>query len=59
MRLPRGVPWFIFAEGRPGEFPRTVMMGAGWFINWLVAEWIISRRHRRRPNVRVVEPQVA
>ena len=42
------LPWFILAEGRPGELPRTVMMGAGWAINIVFAEWII-RRGRTRP----------
>jgi uncharacterized membrane protein len=35
------LPWFILAEGRPGELPRAVMMGAGWVINVMVAEWVI------------------
>src|SRR5690606_12155075 len=30
------IPWFILAEGRPGETPRAVMMGAGWLINVVV-----------------------
>ena len=38
------LPWFIFATGKPGEGPRAVMMGAGWLINILFAEWIIRRR---------------
>ena len=38
------LPWFIFATGKPGEGPRAVMMGAGWLINILFAEWVISRR---------------
>ena len=37
------LPWFIFAEGRPGELPRAVMMGSAWVINVIVAEWIIRR----------------
>lgn len=43
------LPWFVFAETKPGEFPRAVMMGAGWIINVVVAELVI-RRHRA-PNV--------
>lgn len=40
------LPWFIFA-GKPGETARTVLMGAGWVINVVVAEWIIrSGEHR-------------
>jgi hypothetical protein len=34
------LPWFIFV-GKPGEAARTVLMGAGWVINVLVAEWIV------------------
>jgi uncharacterized membrane protein len=37
------LPWFIFV-GKPGVVPRAVMMGAGWVINVVVAEWIIRRR---------------
>jgi uncharacterized membrane protein len=37
------LPWFILV-GQPGETGRTVMMGAGWVINVIVAEWIIRRR---------------
>ena len=36
--------WFIVATGKPGEGARGIMMGAGWVINILVAEWIIRRR---------------
>ena len=41
------IPWFVLAEGKPGEGPRAVMMGAGWVINVVVAEWIIRRRSAR------------
>ncbi len=37
------LPWFLLVEGWPGEFPRAVMMGAGWAINLAVAEWVIRR----------------
>jgi uncharacterized membrane protein len=43
------LPWFLFAEAKPGELPRTVMMGAGWIINVAVAELVIRRHHT--PNV--------
>jgi uncharacterized membrane protein len=39
------LPWLMVMEGRPGEGARALMMGAGWGINILVAEWIIRRRH--------------
>jgi uncharacterized membrane protein len=53
------LPWFMVMEGKPGEAGRAVMMGAGWAINIVAAEWIIRRRHalprstsgeRRMPN---------
>lgn len=38
------VPWFLLAEGRPGETGRGIMMGLGWVINVVVAEWVIIRQ---------------
>jgi hypothetical protein len=38
--------------GTPGESVRAVLMGAGWVINVIVAEWIIrngSRNHATSP----------
>lgn len=37
------LPWLILV-GQPGELGRSVVMGAGWVINVIVAEWIIRRR---------------
>ena len=37
------LPWFVLV-GKPGEAARTVLMGAGWTINVVVAEWAIRRR---------------
>ena len=37
------LPWFLFVDAKPGETARTVMMGLGWVINIIVAEWIIRR----------------
>lgn len=34
------LPWTL-AFGAPGEFPRALLMGAGWVINLVVAERII------------------
>ena len=34
------LPYFALI-GRPDEFRRAVLMGAGWVINVIVAEWII------------------
>jgi uncharacterized membrane protein len=46
------LPWFIFV-GQPDEDARTVMMGAGWVINLVVAEWVIWRgRIGSRPRQR-------
>jgi uncharacterized membrane protein len=41
------LPWFILVGPQPTELPRAVMMGAGWVINVLVAEWVIRRSARR------------
>ena len=43
------LPWFILV-GKPGESSRAVLMGAGWVINLVVAEWIIRRRSFRRDS---------
>ena len=37
------LPWFVLF-GTPGETPRAFLMGAGWVINLIVAEWFIRRR---------------
>jgi uncharacterized membrane protein len=47
------LPWFILV-GKPGESARTLLMGAGWVINVIVAEWVIRRDRSvsvRRSNV--------
>ena len=45
------LPWFLLVgSGVPDEFSRAVMMGAGWVINLIVAEWIIRKRPSRRPR---------
>jgi hypothetical protein len=40
------VPWFLLF-GAPDELTRAILMGAGWVINIIVAEWIIRRRPLR------------
>ncbi len=30
--------------GKPSEFSRALLMGAGWVINLAVAEWVIRKR---------------
>lgn len=37
------LPWLL-SHHLPGELGRTLVMGAGWAINLLVAEWAIRRR---------------
>jgi len=51
------LPWFILV-GKPGESARTVLMGAGWVINVVVAEWII-RRHGSSLGATVVSRSLA
>jgi uncharacterized membrane protein len=46
------MPWFILV-GQPTEGPRAVMMGSGWVINVIVAEWIIRRQRKVAPARRV------
>jgi uncharacterized membrane protein len=41
------LPWFLLVGGRPGELSRALMMGAGWVINVVMAEWIIRKRQAR------------
>ena len=42
------LPWFLLV-GKPGESTRAVLMGAGWVINLVLAEWIIRKRPSRYP----------
>jgi hypothetical protein len=42
------LPWFVLVDRHPGELPRALMMGAGWAINVVIAEWIIRRVPSRR-----------
>ena len=39
------IPWFVFTDLQ-SELSRTICMGAGWVINALVAEWVISHKKR-------------
>lgn len=43
------LPWFLF-PGIQGELSRTLFMGAGWAINIVIAEWLISRRRISHSN---------
>ena len=45
------LPWFVLVDRTPGELPRGIMMGAGWLLNAVIAEWVI-RRSRGRQVVR-------
>jgi uncharacterized membrane protein len=51
------LPWFLLVGDKPGELPRAVMMGAGWAINVLVAEWIIRNRTGHRVPGRIPNKQ--
>jgi uncharacterized membrane protein len=53
------LPWFILMDTNPGETGRTVMMGAGWVINVVVAEWIIRKDERRSVAMKALLPQRA
>jgi uncharacterized membrane protein len=46
----------VIIAGPPSELSRALLMGAGWAINLVVAEWAIRRRLRRpaRPTTAVV-----
>lgn len=41
------LPWILFPSLH-GEWARTLMMGAGWVINLIVAEWIIRKQKEER-----------
>ena len=54
------LPWFILVgTGKPGETIRAVMMGAGWVINVIVAEFIIRRRVPRAKVARAARTLAA
>ncbi|TGM55372.1 DUF2306 domain-containing protein [Leptospira biflexa] len=38
------LPWFVIVGGDPSGVPRDLMMGAGWLINLIFAEWLIRRK---------------
>ncbi|MEU4533621.1 DUF2306 domain-containing protein [Streptosporangium sp. NPDC023825] len=44
------LPWFLIF-GTPGEFPRALLVAAGWVINLAVAEWFIRKRPIGRGRV--------
>lgn len=44
------LPYFIIVRGAPRGWTRDSLMGAGWLINVLVAEWIIRRQPRLAAN---------
>jgi len=52
------LPWFLLVGDKPGELPRGLMMGAGWIINVLVAEWIIRNRIAQ-PKLREVDGRLS
>ena len=42
------VPWLLLV-GTPGPTTTALLMGAGWVIDLVVAEWLIRRRPPRTP----------
>src|SRR5688500_13985427 len=51
------LPWFVLTDGKPGELPRAMMMGAGWALNIVVAEYVIRSRYAR-PKTALARPAV-
>jgi hypothetical protein len=51
------LPWFIFVGDQPGEAGRAVMMGLGWIINAIVAEYVIRTRVAVPVRVRPRQPR--
>jgi hypothetical protein len=39
------VAWLVLV-GPPGELARALVLGAGWVINLVVAEWLVRRPRR-------------
>ena len=56
------LPWTLLM-GMPDEFTRAILMGAGWVINMVIAEWIIFRnRHnriQRKQSIRSMRKQAS
>jgi uncharacterized membrane protein len=48
------LPWLLLV-GKPGGFPRAMLMLAGWVINVVMAEWLIRRRVRPVVRPRVLQ----
>lgn len=42
------LPWFLLVDMHPAGVARAIMMGAGWAINAVVAEWAIRSARSRR-----------
>jgi Predicted membrane protein (DUF2306) len=41
-------PLMLFGE--PDDMSRALLMGAGWAVNLVVAEWLIRARSHRLPH---------
>lgn len=46
------LPWFLLVDTTPTEGPRAVMMGLGWAINTVVAEFAIRAQRTTRVRAR-------
>jgi uncharacterized membrane protein len=52
MQVMTHIPYFVLV-GKPDELSRAVLMGAGWVINIVIAEWIIRMGATRQGVVPV------
>jgi uncharacterized membrane protein len=51
------LPWLLLVGPVvPDELSRALMMGAGWVINLVMAEWIIRKRPSRRSRTTPITP---
>ncbi len=50
------LPWFVLVDRTPDELPRALMMGAGWVINVVIAEWALARAGLGRYSRAFPEP---
>lgn len=42
--------WTILDGGTPDEFTKAMIMGAGWVINIIIAEWVIRKKRTQQPR---------
>ena len=45
----RAIPWFVLqGDAEPDQLSRAIMMGAGWLINIVIAEWLIRTQLKNK-----------